>query len=1795
MKTPQRIYKIFLFFIILSISFFQTNSIIIELEPNGLNNFKIDNKTQFTLKIPNNNHKYLEFTVNGNNRNINYVVSVYSDSNINKRIQLGESIFGETKLYLSLNQFTNDIIYFEIECPLYFCEGKITNIFSQTINLKESQPFSYYVNEKNTEMEFVLELESSISNIWARGQFDISTELDISNKIQSKEGNFYIVSGLKNGVKLKVIGTPGDYINVGYVSYNQTHESISKMRIVSAPLTAFLKKGILNNICYIVNDDTSNEAIFGTGIIFTKIAYFYSLASDGEIFSSGIIRNIIRNPNENSKVCFKFPDPNIYPQFSNIEEIIFTYQLTEVKTNNLFFRDPQLNGIFYPSIIKSNSKAAFISQKNGDFTYMSLNVMQVKGYTKMYVVQCNNFPLCSIDQNVLKEGIRPRNINRFSSYRASKGNELDESPISRKQTILVVECDQSDTLSEETPFCTFNTLIYKEKKDNIDTIQLFEEHFFNQFALNEQKHNYKIKISKETKIKKVFIDIMSYVGDVEVNTNFPSTVRADQYVAINKIFISAKITENLEPEDLIFTVTAKNNTYYTILVNFGREEIEEDSFITNKIQTGMVYLVTIDPTNKDTFSFGNKIVKFKNEQISNKLPFMVNFYSLNCEVEIKQIIRDENLPDEIIDFKPISQYENFAYDLIVQSESIYNSPSYDYGIKIIEADNSDYYGKLCKLYTSAIELSPFHKEFMRDILIPDNTPQQALFRGNNIHVSYGYIHVDHSNNDLLIKFNPKNIAHYQVKLYYEYEERENGPFSIVANDMLYIENSEWKKRCRDPNRVCYIQIDICLLQLKEGDNAVLEFSVKSMASHSVDYIQKNNLKIDYVQNDIPQYYYTEIGRNENGFIIANFLRGSGKILAKIVETDLKVSEEGANWRGKYRLPSDDDALTMKLDPFTKKINYSTQNECRNGCFLLICVFSDVKGDKRISNRNFPYSIIVHSYPNEISNLNIPFINIPTDEYIVGSIIPSKQINKIYEFYSVRLNKNAEQVIVDFQSDAAGLFVNIGKNRINSINDANFKFFPMGKDTLHRINIHEIQSIDESIRSLKDIYLTLGIWTNVTDSINTTLFSFAVRLGDGVSYDIYRVNSDQKVLCDSLFYGDRKFRCVYVMEYDYIQDFSGLFIYANIQDKSTLFNIYAKFIDSKVYEIDSLRLKDIIPSEDNYTLSSKEQNTEFLYVEDGFSIEEYILVTVETNKPATIELLSTIFLYPTEITPNPSSPQLFMNKNNYLFSLNFPKDYSVMVNLVCIGGSAELFWDFDTENKYYLKGRDDRLSITSDVSGKDQKLLIKSTSEIKDGIGFVFYTGYNIRQDKYNFDELNLDKSINYVYINSDFPISFYTQLKENIGSDEFYDVFFTFDNLEPEDKKALTFYDDSYPFTFTGIIVKQSDIYKQRKNPYAIVVSFNPNKIEGHYDQAMRTALIRISSQDIDKAEIPKNEKTYLFIKIDKADSFRSIRKYKRIGVESTVLSSKSQVPISELSNQFGYLDISELERQYILRIDKTKQYMNLEFSCEDNKLIIEIKNKKNLIKEKTLYGKDYYSLLVDKDGEDTIILSIIRNEDQQDSNKKEFFMFRYTFSDDKYNNKYTIKNTKLEVTKKETKLGLFDYFIKLTPLNDYNNYNLTYIIRGNYEGDQPKTADLSMKVNSQKVKEYYDPQPNGNTLTFEMYNITKNFSYIQVILQIRKEENVEYLSYDLENNFKFEKYDTGKKKSSNKGIIIAAAVLGPIIFVVVIILILTLFIYNNKNKDLMEKVSKISFAEDQPKVDDDKFLILNNDENNNN
>ena len=531
---------------------------------------------------------------------------------------------------------------------------------------------------------------------------------------------------------------------------------------------------------------------------------------------------------------------------------------------------------------------------------------------------------------------------------------------------------------------------------------------------------------------------------------------------------------------------------------------------------------------------------------------MVNFYSLNCEISINAL--NKNKSEE-----PIEQFDNFFSEIIDKNDKKY-SKNYTYKIMIKTPDPSLFSPNLCKIYTSAKEMSNGHDDFTRDILIQDNTPQQVRFGKVAKHFSIGYIHVNFKNN-LMIKFNVKQTARYKVQYYYENKIRKQEELTIVVNNLVYLNSTvEWRNgSCLDESRVCYIQIDIVLEETKIYENPVLEISVKSMDSNFVDYIPKNQLKIDYVQNNIPQYYYTKLGKNENGFIICNFLRGSGKVYAKLVPKNLIELEKGANWRGKYKLPEDEKEISMI--PFTKKYIFQTDDECKNGCYLIMAVVSDVIADKILLERNYPYSIIIRSYPYNLNYDNIPRVRIPLDQYIIGSVSASPETKKINELYSVWLDSDADYVIIDFQSDAGNMFINVG-DKNPSVDNADFQYFSIGKDTIHKISKSEILK-HSGQGSLRDIILTIGIWANVTDSIFTTTFSFAIKLEKTKDREIYRVSSDQKVLCIPSEIDDKfdMFRCVYIMDYDFIMDSKGLYVYANVHDKSSSYIIYYDFINS----------------------------------------------------------------------------------------------------------------------------------------------------------------------------------------------------------------------------------------------------------------------------------------------------------------------------------------------------------------------------------------------------------------------------------------------------------------------------------------------------------------------------------------------------------------------------------------------------------------------------------------------------------
>jgi hypothetical protein len=1778
-------------------------SLFSQIASSSVEDFNIYQKKEFTYTLSSFQSNYVVYTVTGDETS-KYVLSAYADSSRQKRIQLAQSFKGEAKIYLSISDFANTL-YLDLECSEYPCKGSLEYDSCESFELKDGEPINYYVNKDNEEIFFSINLIRGKSNVWARGEYEISAMIDKVPIARKEIGNSGIIllidnnNDYMNQATFTVKAKKGDYINVGYISFKDAgdfYETTSTLKIDGPSITGFLKKQYLKTVCYQIENYKTMESalLIGNGIVFTKFGYSYLAKEDGtilpseDIINSGYIRNgIIISPdmNEQYKVCISFPD-SVSSKYSNIDEIVFTYQINNVIQKEMISSDPQLNGFLYSRTINENSKVAYISQKNGQFNKMTLNLNSILGFPKMYVVECENFPLCKLDDETLQKSIRPRNINRFSSYNVQKKEDFDDSPISKKQTLFVVECvDIENREGSSIPkymdyICDFNSLIYDDDPESV--IELRDNKFFNQYALINEQHRYKINLSKEPGIQKVFIDIMTYVGEIIINTDGITSkgIRADQYESINKIFLSVKVEEKAIDE-ISFTINATDNAYYTILVTYANNKNDEDSYITNNLQSGMAYLVTVDNNKKSEYDSANKVIKFNNERMFDQMPFAVNFYSLNCEISV-------GILDETGKEVQIKQFEYFSHDIIYKDDQRYIQSPYEYRIRVKNRDPSEYVQNLCKIYASSVELSEKHDDFTRDILIPDNIDQQFMFGAESRHISIGYIHVDF-HNDLLVSFNLKHIAKYKVQFYFENHVRQEEPITIAATNMLFIKSKDWENICKDNSRVCYIQIDITLEEIKDNENPVLEFSVRSIGTNYVDYLPKNHLRTDYVQNNIPQYYFTELGVNENGFILANFLRGSGTVYARVVRKNLENPEDAAIWRGKYNLPNEEN--TLMIDPFTKKLSFATLEECEDGCFLILSVFSDVKSNKVAIDKNFPFTIMISTYPTSINYLNIPSIRIPVDEYIVGAINRSKTL--ITEYYSVWLNSDADAVLIDFQAHVGGIYINVGDSK-PIIDSSHFKFLNSGKATLHTITRDEIRKVinekginhDFSKKGLRDLVLTIGVWTNLIDSIFTTPFSFAVRLISN-QLEIYRVNSDQKVLCNPTKLNDNNYRCLYVIDYDFIHQFQGVFIYANPQDKTVNLNLYASIIKAVDYEMGSLEtIKNLIPDE-NSRYSTKEEKEDFLYISEGTNINEYIIVSVEVNKKTTIELLSTIFLYQDSISPNPSSSQLFSSYTDYAFKLDFPNEYMVMVNIICVGGSGEVYWD--DNNKYYLKGRDDRLSITSLRSENEHELTIKGTGALQKANGFVFIVEYNIREDLANFDALDIFKSVNYVYTESDFPIVLYCPLDSfDLVGNDYYDVSVNYYDLEIIEEKPLTYY-ETYPFIMHGFIVRESTIFDSKLHP-EITPAENEDTIFGYYDHAVRTSLIRIKAENIKASKIT-DEKPYLYLKLDKSDFFMNIRKYKTISFETSVFHKESQIPVSEQSNQFGFLDISQNDVKYILRNDNAKPYMNLEFSGDLEDLEMGLDNvKMNL--EQTKYGKQFYS--IETNGSPDLITLNIKRKSGKDSNTLQFFYFKYTFSENKVNSNYEISNTKIQVTQTYGE-RTSNYTVELTPITNHDQYNSTYIVRLITDKKMPSNPNIAMRIGIQNVKEYYSPKLEGNKMKIPIYDAAFKIEYMQVIVQIRDKEKVDYLSYDLQNKFTetnqppSKDRENGTTEKTNKGALVAGIVIGAFLLIIVVILIIIIFIFNNKNKDLLEQVNKVSFADPDQRGEGEDLLLDRN------
>ena len=1039
-------------------------------------------------------------------------------------------------------------------------------------------------------------------------------------------------------------------------------------------------------------------------------------------------------------------------------------------------------------------------------------------------------------------------------------------------------------------------------------------------------------------------------------------------------------------------------------------------------------------------------------------------------------------------------------------------------------------------------------------------------KGDFINVGSQIFEKNLAKNSSLIKDNPviNFLSENELKKsYYDYD--------LTEIDENY-QNYNNKKNMTYTSEITLSNIDdkfksqSILTENTDSENEhFLTFEINSNYTNNVTLLKKSNMETFFIIENTPRFYYLNVNSGEVLSIIINFNRGSEKIYCKLVNSSIDPFDVS-----QYPQSSED---YINYDSYLKKIEYFIDDdECEDGCYILITAATDTKNYKELV-RNFTFSISTY-YDSLFETVDISPVNISPDEYIIGDIA----YNEDYlsnQLYYIQIQNNTDEIIIDLQSNEAYICVKIGNQKFQPVN-ADFKFFPYDKNSVFSINKTEIinkakekkYDIINNDNSLKDFGLTIGLLTKNYDSVYTTVYAFLIHLKkDETKYDIYKVNFDQTTLCNTTKISNKEtypYRCLYIIYPETYSNFTDLLVYANSQNESIEYQIYADYLEIEEYNDD---IEKKIPNI-NSKFSTNKTKLNYIYLNEGLN-NKYLFVSVVSKTNTTIQLMTSFYSIEKEMSVNPNTPQLFI-MNNEKLELEFNNYYNnFAINLMSFSGEAEIFWSNENNNKYYLRGREDRLSFFCKMD--NNKLIInnlKTKNNTKDNEipGLAFYLNYELKSVK-NFDETQFGKSVTFEYVNSQLPLDIYTKLP---NYDKNISIFFSFYNIEPEDYNKYM----NNKINIKASIITQATVLNVKSDPTTSV--FGNNLVQGVYDPGLRVGFLRLTKENFDSFKISESDKPNLYVTIIDDNTNENV-KYTKISLKMTVIQENSLVQTSENVYQYGSLSTNKA-CVYKLKPYLQKPNMRIEFSSTDENIKYNIskssenKNDGTIIvnREKNYNGRKLIDINADPENNDYLYLHIYReeNDTKQEENLEGNFVFKYINYVEISNLKdYYISNSEIIASEENKTITL-----KFNAIPNSTFFNVTYIVKLIYSKDNTikETIAFSSIYNVIKVKEYKNPNVDEGNINLEIQN-KEDANYVVIYAIINDKSINEYVSYKVS---KIKKTENKTDDSSSTSTIIMVIVI--LLITVTVILVISLFIFSKKNKDLMYKVNKLSFKTDE-------------------
>ena len=1249
---------IFIFLFPQIITLIPNEAEIINFDGNFSENYEISEEKYFQINIISENlPKYLKIKIDNliEDKNPNFIMAFTKslDSSAEReQISTGEK---SSLMWLTKEQLDKENNFLYITCYSFPCNFSLNLTENDKINMELNSHATLYITNNNREIEVTFadhndELNISSISLWAIGNKkpEVTLEGEYDYQKYSKNNIFKINKNDLNisNYNLKLRAEAGDVINIGSSSFDIN--LINNLINNSPEKQGFIKKDFSNQEeCYEIDIDTynPNENYYLSGLIYSKVAEIYYKNENKEIIQNTV--NIINNGSfihmvnpsiENKKyICLRFPS-NDADKYS-FDEIFYSIQLSDPKQSdskiNLY--SSQIIGEIYPRMLKEEEIFIYKGiQIPEEATEISFEMVSEFGLPDMYFDICTNYPLCDkYKYDNLNKLINPMSVNGQSTYKINNINKY--SPMDRNQNVIIVKCVKSKIKSGQP--CGFKTIF----NSNNNNVNLKENELFSRYIKKGENDLFKIDFSGQKNIEKIYVDLMVFTGDIIFNP-IETNLQSKKLYNANKIFYIITLDQSLVTQEVNFKATGSKNSYYSIKYMLVRKN--DDSWITNLIESGVSYLVTIDPEGKDSTGEKKpyKLVKFSNLKIYENIPFLVNFNSLNCKLNVTAKRFKE---DGTSYYEDIDSYDQYYQDIIFKNKE----NEYEYKLKIDEMDTSVYNNKLCMVYASSLEMD---KEDLdeRQIVISDNEQKQIVFKSNINEIEYLYPHINKTN-DVIIKLNFLDIAEYDVTVSFGFNQtptmRQSG------SDIIYLHHNEWKSMTVDD--VIPIIIKIKKVNTFEANEPKLVISVKQVQDNTPSYIKKNSAQIDFLLGNNTQYYFTDLGKGEEGNALVNYRRGSGRLFGKIVKKNMDKPEEGANWREMYKFPETVEE-SLEFNGYLKKIIIRKEetDKCDDGCYLLLTLRTSILSNTNFDFREHPFSIKIYTTtPSSTGKDTIPIINIPLNEYIIGNINITKD-NIISEYYSTYFTHDADSIFIDFQSKVVNFLIKVGLNNKPTLTDKDFNFSCFGDNTIFEISKKDFldkckeRGIDiPQENSLFGLGMTIGIWTDKIDSFYTTVYSIKVNLPfhnqkDKINLDIIEVQSDQKTLCKpKKLEKENKYRCLFMVFYTGLDPINHLLLYPEIQEYSP-YKMHAHFITARKYLFyDYTYLNGQIPNE-NSDYSTEKNNYEYLYIPHGDRFDQYLFVSIITESDSIVELYSSFYSNDIQLSPNPSSPQLFLIDN-----------------------------------------------------------------------------------------------------------------------------------------------------------------------------------------------------------------------------------------------------------------------------------------------------------------------------------------------------------------------------------------------------------------------------------------------------------------------------------------------------------------------------------------------------------------------